>query len=1160
MKKAVRYFAFSLIDSQSADAFVSRQRMNNAMAFQLCREQVASGNVMECPKDQTWMAPERSAIIPLTEKELARAFENVEKSDWLKVEVLPTVYQRERQFRHSARTHQWAPEYINPVSFKAYLHRSGRIVSHSRPRMARECLEPAGQGGIILGTIDQLDAFYAKHPYPEYEHPGQHEDEERLPLQETLDYCEQLLAFVCRANIEEPVEGLRYQRLDAPLVVLKAERDASVKALLSTYDALETLEAESGCLQTFVAPVIGQAAPTPRPVENIRSQGVRWGTLQPSVELSDDQVRAVHAALGLKEGEVLAVNGPPGTGKTALLKEIVASSMVRAVLADQPTPLIAISSTNNQAIRNAMASLTKHTSDNNPLHERWVPEVPGFAVYAVSQHGEQLADESNLFTMNRLDEVEQALDIDQASVRFCRKVNDVLAPKAPATSVEDAVDLLRKRLRREAQLQGWVNAWPRQLRSIKSEKAFQKAATDSTRYQQLWMDRKTFSHSLGQAWSTMDRELNDARTAFDQIHELAEQRQLHLKTLEQAWATHPILSRFPWMKKQSWAQKLVQPAIRKALETQNLNPADTTSSGAKRHFESLHRQRLRGVRRVLEKVARSQAVADWLTEMEVELTQQWRADWFWLALHVREGEWLINVRDTLRAQDPDKRTQDKVLRRLMRQASIAPVLVATLHRLPKVLTHWDIGQQSELPLFNVLDMLIIDEGGQCSPDVAAASMALTKRAVVIGDREQLEPVWSVSEREDIGNRIASGLLTKQQAQGYRGEQFNVCGGTTSGGSALWLAQKVTSHTEGADQDPGLWLRTNRRSVPAILELSNRLSYEGQLNPGRGETSDSPYPAVATLDIPGRCREKMGSRVNAMEGMMVANWIAHAKPAIEEAYNRPLADCVAVITPFKAQADFIQARLSRQLGEQSAITVGTIHSLQGAERPIVILSLTYSAEGHPQSMFFDRTPMMLNVAASRAEDSLIVMGDLDTLSRAQRAGKVLGEYLQEAAAPLEWTPWHPDMLAHAPAIWGDDALVNLVKSPEENALSMALSDESISAITMSTSELEPRPLQSFGNAMIQAARRGCQITLIIGQKTALAHPEAARIGRGLDALQANGITIRYMPVVLSNRVCMSNGMTLITPTSWLADSSPSQILLVQNDPRMEWERMERAYQL
>jgi hypothetical protein len=57
-----------------------------------------------------------------------------------------------------------------------------------------------------------------------------------------------------------------------------------------------------------------------------------------------------------------------------------------------------------------------------------------------------------------------------------------------------------------------------------------------------------------------------------------------------------------------------------------------------------------------------------------------------------------------------------------------------------------------------------------------------------------------------------------------------------------------------------------------------------------------------------------------------------------------------------------------------MTVGTVHSLQGAERPIVLFSPTYGIEfgGIP---FFASDERLLNVAASRAKDSFLVIGNM-----------------------------------------------------------------------------------------------------------------------------------------------------------------------------------------
>ena len=56
----------------------------------------------------------------------------------------------------------------------------------------------------------------------------------------------------------------------------------------------------------------------------------------------------------------------------------------------------------------------------------------------------------------------------------------------------------------------------------------------------------------------------------------------------------------------------------------------------------------------------------------------------------------------------------------------------------------------------------------------------------------------------------------------------------------------------------------------------------------------------------------------------------------------------------------------------SITVGTVHSFQGAERLIIIFSSVDSKKNNTRK-FYDRGKNMLNVAASRAKDSFIVFG-------------------------------------------------------------------------------------------------------------------------------------------------------------------------------------------
>ena len=50
------------------------------------------------------------------------------------------------------------------------------------------------------------------------------------------------------------------------------------------------------------------------------------------------------------------------------------------------------------------------------------------------------------------------------------------------------------------------------------------------------------------------------------------------------------------------------------------------------------------------------------------------------------------------------------------------------------------GSWADLPQLEEIDLLIVDEAGQALPDISAASFALAKQALIVGDTDQIEPV------------------------------------------------------------------------------------------------------------------------------------------------------------------------------------------------------------------------------------------------------------------------------------------------------------------------------------------------------------------------------------------------------------------------------------
>ena len=84
-----------------------------------------------------------------------------------------------------------------------------------------------------------------------------------------------------------------------------------------------------------------------------------------------------------------------------------------------------------------------------------------------------------------------------------------------------------------------------------------------------------------------------------------------------------------------------------------------------------------------------------------------------------------------------------------------------------------------------------------------------------------------------------------------------------------------------------------------------------------------------------------------------------------------------------------------------MTIGTVHALQGAERPVVIFSPVYSK--HADGGFIDASPSMLNVTVSRAKDSCLVFGDMDILATARSGSPraLLSEFLAAKGKALDF---------------------------------------------------------------------------------------------------------------------------------------------------------------
>ena len=375
------------------------------------------------------------------------------------------------------------------------------------------------------------------------------------------------------------------------------------------------------------------------------------------------------------------------------------------------------------------------------------------------------------------------------------------------------------------------------------------------------------------------------------------------------------------------------------------------------------------------------------------LDQHVRPGLFHLSARYWEGRYVRSRRDTLKRSKVDTAfilQSDAQLREL---AMLAPVFVVTAYSAPKLMRRHLADLKDDVPpyLFGEADLLIIDEAGQGAPEVGTSAFLFAKRAIVVGDVEQLEPVWSLDEATDRLLVQRFGIIGAVDSDRDAYSALGTNGVLMANGSIMRMAQRATIWSSPTAQASGLTLSNHYRCLEPIIEVCNRMVYQGALHAARRRSDHLWRPELARLgylavDTATETRNPGGSRRNVAEAEIVARWIQENEASLLQHYGsggekKDLADIVAIVTPFKGQKVALWSALAKAYGVNkpdvsdkaalyNRIVIDTVHSMQGAERPVVIFSMVESSvPAEPQ--FYDKGTHLINVAISRAQDLFIV---------------------------------------------------------------------------------------------------------------------------------------------------------------------------------------------
>ncbi|MFO0624914.1 MAG: AAA domain-containing protein [Polyangiales bacterium] len=251
---------------------------------------------------------------------------------------------------------------------------------------------------------------------------------------------------------------------------------------------------------------------------------------------------------------------------------------------------------------------------------------------------------------------------------------------------------------------------------------------------------------------------------------------------------------------------------------------------------------------------------------------------------------------------------------------------------------------------DVITRVVIDEAGQCAPVYAAPALRRATRAMLTGDTAQLPPVYALDDRFDA--RLARDLDAKAVAP------FRM------GTSAMTSAQAVAEQRVAP-----VALVEHFRSQPEIVTLASSWSgYALEVRtPARSLAHLAPWLRAPALLLAVEGRGERGG-----DGVVNESEARRAVAAVERLLRDGVdARDIAVLTPFVGQSTRIERALrAAGVAGEHGVLVRTVHRLQGGERRVVVLSVTATAPRHLR--WLEEHPHLLHVATSRAQDHLVVL--------------------------------------------------------------------------------------------------------------------------------------------------------------------------------------------
>ena len=327
-----------------------------------------------------------------------------------------------------------------------------------------------------------------------------------------------------------------------------------------------------------------------------------------------------------------------------------------------------------------------------------------------------------------------------------------------------------------------------------------------------------------------------------------------------------------------------------------------------------------------------------------------------------------------------------------------PFITSTIHSLKKCFLDGDVFRY---------DYLIMDEASQCAPALALLAMSSARRVVLVGDVEQLPPVYHPNAAEAAARAAEDAGIPVPGPE----SPFALQDAATGDGMSILASARAVFEPIGA---PHTFLNEHFRCHPGIIGFCSEEIYaprgEGLVvrTPAYDRSVKTPIrirwfegdywephrrDRRGTTEAPGRDSRRGALQSSKENRKQIEIFMREEWPGLRDRLETDPGYSVRIVSPFRGQLEALYERLVDTEGaaaierlfhadEAEAVdswekTGLTIHKTQGQEYNAVYL---LPVEDGDWDWPWSQGRSIINVAVSRAKDELVVICSTDLMSK------------------------------------------------------------------------------------------------------------------------------------------------------------------------------------